>query len=492
MPRLHFIPIALVALFLTGCTRSETPNPSVAAKDPEPAPAMTNRIDAPASVRRNLGITFAKVEKRRVASTLRAPGQFELLPAARREVHAAIAGRVELLVQQYQTVDVGTPLYRIDSPQWREEQRKLMATMTAIQSAVRKLAALEGRMKAVEHHREKAEAEEVIWTAYVKKLEELAATAGGGASDLAEARAELALAHTRLAEVEEESAEIAQQRVELESELLAHRQTSPLLFADALGEKSSPGAIDLMLAPAASMLGKTIDEIRKPVEVGGTSLPYWRTVDHVIIHADRAGIIETLGLTSGAWAESSRLVLTMIQPTAVRFRAVGLQSDLTVLRDGQEAAIVPPRGGNRSLEGSIVGKVRLGFDADALQRKIDLIIELAPGQSLPPWARAGVAAEAEIITRDAGESLAIPAQAIIKDGLSHILFRRDPANPDKVIRMEADMGLSDGRWIVIESGVALGDEIVLDGVYELMLASSSSKAKGGHFHADGTFHEGDH
>jgi hypothetical protein len=56
--------------------------------------------------------------------------------------------------------------------------------------------------------------------------------------------------------------------------------------------------------------------------------------------------------------------------------------------------------------------------------------------------------------------------------------------------MQADLGISDGRWIVIESGVKDGDEVVLAGNYQLMLATAGNAAKGGHFHSDGTFHEG--
>ena len=45
----------------------------------------------------------------------------------------------------------------------------------------------------------------------------------------------------------------------------------------------------------------------------------------------------------------------------------------------------------------------------------------------------------------------------------------------------------------INSDLAPGDEVVLYGAYELKLASEQRgvTAKGGHFHADGTFH-GDH
>ena len=88
--------------------------------------------------------------------------------------------------------------------------------------------------------------------------------------------------------------------------------------------------------------------------------------------------------------------------------------------------------------------------------------------------------------------LAIPIAAVQRDGLSPIIFRRDPNNPNESIRMEADLGLDDGRWIAILSGLADGDEVVLDGGFQLMLATSGSIQQGGHFHSDGTFHEGEH
>lgn len=93
-----------------------------------------------------------------------------------------------------------------------------------------------------------------------------------------------------------------------------------------------------------------------------------------------------------------------------------------------------------------------------------------------------------------GPALAIPRSSIVRDGVAHVFFRRDPSDPNKAIRVEADMGVDDGRWVAINSGVAPGDEIVLDGAYELKLASQQDGVvqKGGHVHADGTFHEGDH
>jgi multidrug efflux pump subunit AcrA (membrane-fusion protein) len=80
---------------------------------------------------------------------------------------------------------------------------------------------------------------------------------------------------------------------------------------------------------------------------------------------------------------------------------------------------------------------------------------------------------------------------VAQDEVKKLIFRRDPKNPDQVIRLDADLGVNDGRWVVINSGLREGDEVVLDGVYELVL-SGSGQAKGGHFHADGTWHADDH
>jgi hypothetical protein len=135
------------------------------------------------------------------------------------------------------------------------------------------------------------------------------------------------------------------------------------------------------------------------------------------------------------------------------------------------------------------GTLQIGLAADADERTVDLVVQ---PQALASWARAGVSAHLEVTLAGGTEELAIPLSAVVRDGATPIIFRRDPANPDKAIRMEADLGLSDGRWIVIASGVKEGDEIVVGGNYQLMLATSGTAAKAGHFHSDGTFHDKEH
>ena len=126
--------------------------------------------------------------------------------------------------------------------------------------------------------------------------------------------------------------------------------------------------------------------------------------------------------------------------------------------------------------------VRNHVQAQRCDRTIEVV--LIP-QTTAPWARAGVSGFAEIVLDDTEDAVpAVPASSVIQDGLKHVVFRRDPADPDQVIRLDADLGVNDGRWVALESGVKPGDEVVLDGVYELMLTGSGSMQQGGHFDPD--------
>jgi hypothetical protein len=204
------------------------------------------------------------------------------------------------------------------------------------------------------------------------------------------------------------------------------------------------------------------------------------------------GVVDALHAIAGSFVESSGPVLTTVQPELVRFRAHGLQSDLGRLADGLPATVVAPQGGSLGDAESVAGTLALAPTADAERRTIELILTPRPDLPAPSWARAGVAAFLEIVLGgNGGEELAIPLACVARDGTHSIIFRRDPADPDQAIRMEADLGVDDGRWIVIKSGVAEGNQVVLDGVYQLMVATSGSVTRGGHFHPDGTFHEGD-
>ncbi len=451
------IALAAALLVMAGCRDSESQAAAVPA-EVEETPPPTNRIDVPATVRQNLGITFAQVEQRQVANMIRVPGQFELLPSARREYRATLPGWIALRIDQYDDVEAGTVLWQLDSPEWHALRKQLHESQAAIARVTAELAVTE---------QAKAEAEQAV----AILQERVDALAG------AEVR-----------------------RAELEAELAIRRGTLPRLESEiqvklaALDEARHDFALDVDMA--ASLLGLSVEHLTQTVEAEGAGggddehehhkVQRWFAISRVDYAAAEPGVVEALHATSGTWVEANTLVATVIDPAAIRFRATGLQSDLGRLRDGLVAQVVPPQGSSIADAQVLTGELMVGLVADPNRRTVELL--MMP-ETVPAWARPGVSAMLEIVAEGSGgNELAIPVSAVVRDGLIDVFFRRDPNDADKVIRVEADLGISDGKWVVVNSGVKAGDEIVLDGVYELNLASAGNQMGGGHFHADGTWH----
>ncbi|MEM1098580.1 MAG: hypothetical protein AAGH92_07315 [Planctomycetota bacterium] len=436
-----------------------------------------NLIDIPSAVRTNLGISFVQVERRSVEQTLRVPGRFEYQPSARREYRTSVPGRIALVVDQFERVEAGTVLYRIDSPGWRELQQALVEVGSEVDQLRIQIDTFGPLLEAHQEHEQSLERTIEVWVTRVEELEELREVGGGRVEQLAQARAELSSGRADLAEVQEKKAQ-----------LIAERQQTNA------GIRAAQSRLSYLLDAAAAITGVSREVLTSTTDVENQPKPRWATIDQIEVRSDGAGVVASFGLTNGAWADEQTPVLMVVQTDRLRFRASGLQSDLGVLRDGLSVRIVSPSptatGRAIPIDDTMQGRLVLGLEGDSDDRTIELFV--VP-DTLSDWARPGVSAQLEIvIDPSAKQELAIPLAAIQRDGLMPVIFRRQPGNPNQVMRMEADLGRDDGRWVELLSGVAEGDEIVLDGGFQLMLSTSGTIQKGGHFHADGTFHEGEH
>jgi hypothetical protein len=421
--------------------------------------APTNRIPIPAAVRTNLGVTFAKVEPRAVAQTARYAGRFDAAPDARREYRAPVEGRLSLVAKTMADVRPGDVLFRLDAPRLRDLRRSIAELTAARGEAQAKLDGMPGFRAAHEKHEAALQKAVEAWRSRTSELEAVAAAGGGRNEALASARAELASAEAAFAETVEKDADMAAR----ERELTATREGLDLRIR-LLREE---------LAALARGFGAATGDA-KPEEP-----------DAVVVRAEANSAIERIVPADGAWVAAGEPVVVALDPTRVIFRADAPQADLTRLAAGGPARIVPPSGGGAAAA-TLAARFRLQLAGDPDARTIGLLAE--PDGPPPPWARPGVVAALETAPRDAAAELAIPRAAVLRDGLVAIYFRRDPKDPDAAIRVEADLGADDGRYVVLKSGVREGDEVVVDGAYQLLLATSGSSPKGGHFHADGTFH----
>lgn len=419
----------------------------------EEAQANSNRINIPATVRRNLGIEFTQVQVRKVAQTLRVPGSFELRPLAHHEYRMALPGRVELLVEQNERVTEGQLLYRYESTAWPELLHEIVLSEQAILTATGKIQVATSRSQETRQN-----------LTYGRKRLELLAEANFQRADLEASTLELEASLPRL------DAELRLARTELSN-----------------AERTREHA----LHRAAAAVGLKEQDLVELVEIDGRVVSAYETLDSIEVRARHSGVVEHLALTDGSFAEAPSLVLTTVDTSQVRFRALALQADWGRIGNITEVYIVPPLGPGVDPGTRIAATMVLGLDAQPVERTMTL---LATPQTSAAWIRPGVSAFLEIVTASSdGPCLAIPSSSVLRDGLSHVFFRRDPKDPGVAIRVEADLGIDDGRWVEIQSGLMRGDEVVSAGAYELKLATQQGGKpnRGGHMHADGTFHEGE-
>lgn len=437
----RLIALCTVTAIAAACSKDESPHGA------EHAPTPTNRIDTPDAVRRNLGLTFATVTLRPVSGAVILPGVVDAIPGSMIDCSVPVAGIAMPLVQDLQSVTAGTPLVRIESDEWRG----LLASLTASRAACDAQATRRDACRA----QAKAAGEGVaLWTARLAQLERVREAGAASAPQLNEARAALQAQHAAQAEA------------------LANEAVAATDLADALARRAAVEARVDAIATWAGTTGTTPSNAPEPL----------------VLRASRDGVVMLERDAFGRRIEPGEHLLRMVDPTALEVRASALPGDHAALR-GCSVALADPIGAftGKGLT-SLRGPVAIAPAIDPVSRSSPVVMR---PERLEPWAAVGMPVRVSILTGSEAPQLAVPARAIVRDGTVAVLFRRDPKAPDRVIRLEADLGPSDGAWTVVRSGVREGDEVVLEGAYQLMLATSGSAPRGGHFHADGTFHEGE-
>lgn len=407
---------------------------------------LKSGIEVTPAARENLGIRFVEVERRAITATRRIPGVFEFMPSARHEYRAMLAGRATLHVQQFDKVERGDLLLSINSPQWRQIQHN-----------------------AVEAEGEITMAEAMLDVTKARR---------------AEANASLAKVNGRLKNL----ASAGVSNANLEAEAAALRNSLPRLEAEVRAQEAAVREAhehyESRLRTLSSVTGIDIGDLTAN-ENGHAA---WREITEIELRAAGPGVIEDVSINDGGWLEEGALALTTADPTAIRFHAEAPQSDIAYYREGQKARIVSAQGGSVDMKDAMTGTIRLGVQAHVEDRTLSLYVT---PDSLSDWARAGVSAYLEVtVSDDVEETWAIPKSAVIQDGIETIFYRRNPDDPNRVLRVVADLGESDGRWVAVMSGLKKGDEVVNEGAYALSLSGAGSQApEGYHYHADGSLHK---
>lgn len=199
----------------------------------------------------------------------------------------------------------------------------------------------------------------------------------------------------------------------------------------------------------------------------------------VNVRAPSDGVIEALPATDGAWVEVGAEVVRLVTPDALRLKALVSPAEIGRLSDGLSCRTDKQE-----------GELRIGLEAEGGLIPVYAVFPQKVVSSRV-GARGSFVCEAD---RSAEESWCVPRGAIVRVGLKSVVFLRDEHDPDRFLAHEVRPGVSAGGLTAVE-GLDVDDdtEVVVEGAYELKLALPQEGAAkpAGHFHADGTFHEGE-
>jgi acetyl/propionyl-CoA carboxylase alpha subunit len=201
----------------------------------------------------------------------------------------------------------------------------------------------------------------------------------------------------------------------------------------------------------------------------------------VTVRAPASGMIEKINSTGGSWVETGATVISLVNPQALRFRALAASSEAAKLNNGMKAFV-----------DGVEAEIRLGVGDETGMTPVYAVFcgRTAPGRS-------GMRAKAEcVLNENETPVTAVPDDCIMKIGAEPVVFIRDHHKPNRFTAVKIGTGMSNGGWTEVHGLPEDGHiEIVNAGAYGLKLALAAKSAESkpvGHYHADGVFHEGEH
>lgn len=499
--RSSFMPIAVLAV-LGGCgggAPSEQPRRSS-------APAITNRIPLPAEVVANLGITFEKARRGRLETRLRIPGRVEVAPEARFVVRAPSSGRLALKTARWQRVAKGEVVAELLSPDLRKTQEELAEAAASVdrieielvlmraeatplaeiaRATEATLASSRNREKAAQTAVESAEALVTLARERVESTQKITAESGLASGVVFTARKDHAEAQAAALEatLRREEARRAIPDLTLSLATARARAETATLQIGILERKKATAetSVRQQLRQLAVLTGASVEDLGAQSATG----PAWALLESVALRSPADGIVTEVDVSDAEWVESAASLLRIVDPRKMVFRGEVPESDAT--RIPADAAVRIEVGcSNCSMLETKLGAARP--IADPRTRTI-LVEARLPGDG-SAYPDGSSATAAVLLSGSKDEETLIPTACVVQDELETLVFRRDPAKPDQVIRTPISIGMRSEGWVEVLSGVGEGDEVVRNGVHQLRLTGIGKAAANGHFHADGSWHEG--
>jgi cobalt-zinc-cadmium efflux system membrane fusion protein len=267
----------------------------------------------------------------------------------------------------------------------------------------------------------------------------------------------------------EADAEVTRAKLAVEQAESTFKRTEKLAAAEAKSgrelEESSFALKSAQARLAAALALQTTYRQASAGQSAGGSTPGIELISPI------AGVITDGRRTSGGEHVAADAVLyTVLDTASVFIEARVPESSVARLGAAKDASYeVPGEVGGFASIGNESGRlVFAGLQVDAVTRTVPLIYEVknAGGRlRIAQWLTLHVE------TQHAEAAVAIPDSAIVEEGGQPVAFVQ--VSGETFQKRELTLGIRDGNWVQVVSGVAEGERVVTKGAYAIRLSSIS-------------------
>lgn len=198
------------------------------------------------------------------------------------------------------------------------------------------------------------------------------------------------------------------------------------------------------------------------------------------LRAPIAGVLNAIAAGPGDVVAAGQPLFTVLDPETVWIEARVPEVNVPALGAARNAAIELPDEQHRlrPLTGTGGGRlVALGLEVDAATRTVPLLYELPnPAGQL----RVGQQVTLHVETATAQAALAIPYSALVEEGGWFVAYVQLAGETFE--KRELRLGIRDGEWVEVRSGLSEGERVVTRGAYAIRL-SNATGAIPAHGHA---------
>jgi len=178
----------------------------------------------------------------------------------------------------------------------------------------------------------------------------------------------------------------------------------------------------------------------------------------ITLYAPIPGKVTDTTPVVGSMADPTAAILTIVDPRTLCVDAEIYERDLAKLRTGQEVAVTVPAYPGQTFRG------RIGYIGDEVKAETRTITVRTEVENAAERLKPGMYADVNLFLAEETPALALPERAVLDNLGEQMVFLK---TEEGYLPQAVQVGTRQGGYVEIVRGLERGDEVVLEGNYQL-------------------------